>query len=522
MAEELFQREFQQKLSDLYRGEGRSRVDCEIILPEYKEEAQRIIRMDTTSRVTKKNVYLRGQSLVCELDGIVAFQILYLTDRGGEKGCVSSFLSRENFSYTFKIPYEGDTFDPSELLIFTELSQEGEVVKLQGPRKISARCDVMIQLDAKHNRSLSFYPEKLGEDIETRGKKIRLAKLFATHEEEMVFTETITLPKAYLPVGEICQMDAGFFAQNAICENGGISFTGKCDLNLSYTAQEEDLFTGFYQPIEFQKRIGIPGVQSGQFCSVQMKSEFLRASVEVNEEGENKNIVFEIGLSCQVQVFENEECTVLRDAFSTTCALNMENEKMEAEEILGVTDFSVTVRDQIPLSAPSIFRAEGIRSMAEFKNCYLDEGKIFLEGKCKFTFIGIDEKDEMKNYEDSFDFKCELPSGAIQIPENKACRIELLGGARSLELEPDGESLRIRMDLDGSMMVFSRESFTLVSSLERGEVYGENEESVLFVYPEEGEDLWSLAKRYHISPAKLKAENEIKEEALPVFLKVIR
>ena len=144
------------------------------------------------------------------------------------------------------------------------------------------------------------------------------------------------------------------------------------------------------------------------------------------------------------------------------------------------------------------------------------------QGKCKFSFIGIREGGEVSQYEDSMDFRCELPLGNIQIPQEKDCRIQIMGGAKSLELEPDGESLRTRLDLDGTLVVFGRENFSYVSSLERGEAYEEGEDCILFVYPEEGEDLWSLSKRYHISPEKIRAENDITQGALPVFLKILR
>ncbi len=522
MAEEMFEREFRQKLGDLYMGEGRCRVESEVILPDYKEEAQRIIRMDTCARVNSKNIYLKGQDIVFEIDGVVSFNILYKTDRGGEKGGTSAFLTRENFSHTFKIPHHGEEIDPSEIASFVEVNSEGSIAKLQGPRKISARCDISISLDLKCNRSIALIEKSGAEDIKTQEKEVRIARLASFFTEEMNFSETISLPKAYLSIEELCEMDVNLYAQNVQAEDGGVRFTGLCDLHCSYTAKGEDLFVSFYQPIEFEKRIGIPGVEEGQFCKVNMTPNFLKASTDINEEGENKNILFEISVTCEVTSFENQKCMIVEDAFSTKTDLLLKREKESAEEILAMKDFSVSVRENIPLKDKGLFRAEGIRSAVDFKDCYLEEGKIVLEGKLFYRYLGNFDSGEMENFEDSLEFKCDFPADGVHIPSEKECRIEVFGTSRSLDMDPDGEQIRLRFDLAGCITVYCKHHINPVTGAERGEKFSDLSGRILYVYPSGDENLWELAKKYHTSPEKLREENSLEEDELPPFLRITR
>jgi hypothetical protein len=186
------------------------------------------------------------------------------------------------------MPKPSEDFDPAEIASFVELCVEGEGAKLHGPRKISARCDVALFLNAKWNRSVCLLGESEHDDIITKRSFVNMARILSIHTEEMNVSETIVLPKAYLPIQEICEMGINLFAQNVKAEEGGVTFTCLCDLHCGYTAQGENDFVSFYQPIEFEKKIGIAGVSPKSFCKVQMIPNFLKASNDINEEGENR------------------------------------------------------------------------------------------------------------------------------------------------------------------------------------------------------------------------------------------
>lgn len=521
MGEEMFEKVNRQKIGDLYSGEGRCRVESEMVLPDYKEEAQKVIRIDPCARVNSKNIYVKGQEIFCEIEGVVSFNFLYRTS--GEKEVISSFLSRENFTYSFKIPKPSEEFDPAEIASFVELSVEGENAKLQGPRKISARCDVSVFLDIKWNRSICLLGEADFDDIVTKCSKVKMARITANHTEEMNFSETIVLPKAYLPIKEVCEMDVNLFAQNVKAEDGGVTFTGFCDLHCGYTAEGEEDYISFYQPIEFEKKIGIPSVVSGNNCKVQMIPNFLKASTDINEEGENKNILFEISFTLEVTSFENQECTLIEDAFSTETELNLKRENDSVEELVGMKDFSVTLKESVPYkNSKKIFRAEGIKTAVDFKDCYLDEDKIVLEGKLFYRYLGMMENGEIENFDDSLDFHCQISPDGMAIPNGKECRIEVYGLPRSLDIDPDDEGLRLRFDLTGMILVFCKHHISPVVSAERGDEIERESDSILYVFPEEGESLWSLSKKYHISPEKLKEENRVEDEKIPSFLRIIK
>lgn len=520
MAEEVFESARGQKMANLYAGEGKVRVESQIHLPEYKEEAARIIRVTADPKQLKKSLLPQGQSLLCEIEGVLSLHVLYETARNGEKGVVSSYLAKENFTYSFKIPLHGE-IETEPLLAMTEFSVKNVSAKLSGPRSLAVRCDVIVTTDVRGNEPFSALGAAPSPDVIVKGETMEIARLVNVVTEEMTLSETIRLPKAYLPIEEICELEVSLMARGVKCQEGGIRFTALCDLNCSYRAKGEDTFISFYQPIELDRSLGIETVGEGLFADVRLIPTALQASLDIDEEGEERVIPFELTFLCESAVFENSATHLLEDAFSTKGELEVEKTETGLCGLVGISDFSATVKDRISVKAEGILRAEGICPAVEFENSYLEEGKLCLEGKIRFAFLGVGQEGELIPCEESAPFRiCPVEIG-LKVPEAEDCTIEVYGSVRGLEIDPDGDSLRLRYDLCGSVVVYRNAKKTILSALTRGKDYPK-EDGVLFIYPEKGEDLWSLAKTYHASPDALRKTNALDDGPLPTYLKILR
>ncbi|MBQ3076006.1 MAG: hypothetical protein IJC26_08045, partial [Clostridia bacterium] len=468
MAEETFVQIERTKLGDWNTAEATCRVEAEIVLPEYKEEAERIVRTIPKAVIKNKQIYLRDRHLICEIEGTVGFHILYQTPTGGEKGKVSSFLHSESFFHSFKLPCGSEELSADEIAVFSEVTPRSSTLKLHGPRKMGAKCEIAILLDIKCNRSFSAYPANSSADLITKGTEVSMTRLHTKHTEEMSFSQTISLPKAYLPIDEVCEMEAVLFAQNVKAEDGGVSFLGLCDLHCSYTAAGENEFISFYQPIEFERHLAVSELSAEHLCRVEMTPVALKATSDINEDGENKNILFELDFLCEVNAYETEHVPVAQDVFSTGKQVIAEKKRELVQELLGSFDFSDTLKGIVPSANSSLSRAEGIYGGVEFRNSYLEEGRLCLEGKLSFSYLGIADDGEVKAYEDTYDFKTHVQP-PFSIPEEEESTVEVYGVARGIDIEPDGEQLRLRFDLCGSVYVFVKHRPELVCGIELGE-----------------------------------------------------
>jgi hypothetical protein len=243
--------------------------------------------------------------------------------------------------------------------------------------------------------------------------------------------------------------------------------------------------------------------------------------VEANEEGENKNLTVELGYTAEFAVYRKEEVQIVEDAFSTKNRLLCESEETVLEEICGVCDLNSTVRDRFP--AEEVFlRTEHIRCSVEFKNSYFREQKIIVEGRMNYRFLGIRQNGEVVQVEKEREFACPVSlESEILLPQNDACRIEITGGVKALDLDPDGMEYQLRLELYGNVVLYRQRKIQALRQIQRGEEWEEREHGILYLYPESGEDLWSLCKNHSLAPEKVCAENKITADSpLPSVLRI--
>ena len=98
----------------VWSGKGESRVESEYVLPDYKEAAQRLLRVDVDPCVTEKRLYRKGQEIVCEIEGVAFIHVLYVPEgENGEKTALS-FDAKEPFYSAFRAAVPEDELPDPE------------------------------------------------------------------------------------------------------------------------------------------------------------------------------------------------------------------------------------------------------------------------------------------------------------------------------------------------------------------------------------------------------------------------
>ncbi|MBR2615706.1 MAG: DUF3794 domain-containing protein [Clostridia bacterium] len=522
MATESFERFSQKVLGEIYSGRERCRVETEATLPDYKEAALSILRADARCSVTRQTLSLQGQSLVCEVEGSVHLHVLYLTERQGEKGVPSSFSVTEPMNHTVRIPLKGQV-DPGEIDAFLDLKAQSVYPKLLGPRRIHLRCEMDLDLTLKKNTELFLYSDPPLSSVHLKKRPVRMASLVSVCREEIDFSETISLPKAYRSIGELCEMNVDLFSKSCTPQEGGVRIAGSCDLCCTYVSEEEEELVSFYQPVEFEKSIGIPECTPDLIPSIHLAPRLLKAVTDVNEEGENKNVFFELVVTAEIRLYRNDFCEVPEDAFCEDAELILEEEETGCEELLRSQEFTQSEKGSISSSdVPE--RIEALRWNTEFKNSYLESDGIVLEGRVDLCFLSLRSDGELIPTERALDFKTKIPADLSEIPEDaRDLRIEVCGGVRALDLVPRDGGLEARFEVCGTVLVFCRHRFVNLSSMKIGEALPEKGRGICFFYPQKNDTLWTLCKEAGVSPEAVCLENGLEAaDPLPRVLHVTR
>ena len=97
--------------------------------------------------------------------------------------------------------------------------------------------------------------------------------------------------------------------------------------------------------------------------------------------------------------------------------------------------------------------------------------------------------------------------GECGSPESFFARVDMTGGRARME----GDRVAIECEMGVSVRVCTVMEITTLCEAEFGERVKEDDECVV-CFPDKGDSLWEIAKRYHVPMTAIKARNGIAED----------
>ena len=488
-----------------WNGKAQCRVENEWILPDYKEAAQRLIRVDVDPRVTAENLFVKGQEYVCEVEGAAFIQALYLPEGDGWEESVASFSSKESFFYTFHVPFPGTAVpDPAEVVILCEAAAENVNVRLLGPRRIAARCDVALTLDLEGNREITCFSGAVPEDAEIRDAQGDTTILAAVIRRDMELRETLTLPPSYLPIREMTDISFSLFADRVKTTDGSVDFTGHLVLNASYAPEGETGVISFCQPLEFEKSVGSGDAMEGDLCEVTLTPVNIQTAVEMSEGGENKNLSLEVDYTAEIRLYRRKNFRYLTDLYSVKNEMELSIGREKVRSLIAVRDFTRDLRLELPLRHAPFRRAEDVRAEIEFRDTVREGKQLYALAQLRIKYLALGENGAFFAAEDNGEVKLELPVGA-ELPEEDGV-VEITGGVSDALVLLREDVVEARFGVYGRVTLARETVLDCVTGIERGEALPPVTPGLLFYYPDETETLWDVCKKHHVRVSEVRRD----------------
>ncbi len=520
MATDTFDRVCEMNYGKLWSGQASCRVENEWVLPDYKEASQRLLRVDADPRITGKSVYVKGQEIVCEIEGEVYLEALYLPEGEGGEENVASFDATESFYHTFRTTLPaGETPDPEYITAICEGVCESVSARLLGPRRLSAKCDVALTLTLKNNREIPCFTEDLPADVEFKTEETETVVLAEKIDQTLELKEILTLPAAYLPIREMIDLHFSLFASHVKIENGAVDFTGHLTINASYAPDGEDGLVSFCQPIEFEKSIGADKAVQGDLCDIALTPVSIRSSVEMGESGENKDLALEVVYQAEISLFKRQRNRIVTDLFSVETDLDVTTEERVLSVPAAMRAFSREVVGEIPLKHPPFTRAENVRATLRFLDSFREGRKLFVRAEATLKYLALGESGEVSAFEDVMEMKFDLPDLPDLSEEDG--NIELSGGVSDAVISLREDVIDVRLGVFGKAVVYRETKIVPVVSVERKDPLEKGKSGLLFYYPDEEESLWDVCKKCRARVSEVRGENKLEGEEMPPVLRII-
>ena len=480
-------------------------LDEDYNVPDAKEDVQRIIQ--GMAEVKAEDIRLVENYV--RIAGKVFFRILYVTSSVDPKPAVlEGKLPFEEMVYTEN--GEEDSFFIQN--VRTELS-----ASVVNSRKLSLR--VMVELEVGREK---LEDEETTVDVESdipvykKMKKVNLLKVAVTKKDTCRIKEEITLPGTKESIGQILLSEVEIRKLDIRAGQDELLLRGELLVFCMYLSAKEkpDWIT---QTVPYEGRISCEGVTEDMYYFIQPVLEDSLVDIRMDEDGEMRVLGIEGTLGLRMNIYGEEEMEILEDMYSLERQCVFQTREAVYEELLMQNQSKCRVAERLELpelrdEVLQILHSRGSIQMEHVQNTA--EG-IQVEGILHVAFLYM-RADDMEPYGSwqgmvPFSYLIECRGMTDSVCSNMAYHVEQL-----LVTMAGSEAVEIKAVLAFDTFVRKQVSVEVITEAETEPINIEEMDQrpgIVGHIVQQGEDLWSLAKKYMTTVEGIMEVNGLQDES---------
>ena len=456
----------------------------DFVLPDYQCEIRRILHVD--AHVLPPSKYVSTSEV--EFGGTVDFRVTYV---GGDGELYSIPLSE---SYSFSVPIDADG-GADDVSVLCSIRADSVNTRVSAPRKLNIRCRLRPCVRVLSKRCVAS--EIIGEGAEDSifRRMERATRLDCQTSLSEITPLSCTMPPLSDDV-RIVSADATAAVSSVAYAPGGVRCQGKVSVKLLCVSDGGEFSTRIKEiPFESENEISL------RDASVRAVATVCDMTVNVGDEGIECNM----GVVSETVACVNGEEEYTADAYSSKQEARCICTPVSVRRMTVCGGGNATLSERIPVADTQIpADAEIIDACgkAYMQTCEWQSGKYVFGGNADISVIwrrdgeyGAHEMHIPIKYEHS------APDGAAVACFDSSVTLD------GLRCRLDGENLSVDAELLVSADCMADSPVELVERLELGERHSVARTASLTVcFPEAEDTLWSIAKRYKVSPASVTGE----------------
>jgi hypothetical protein len=475
----------------------------DFILPDYLPDIKKIVRTEACPRLGNRFL---GSGML-EYEGAVAYKVLYIADDNSVR-CAA-------FLCDFKNKIVGEELNEDCVDVLRPVTAS-LVCRMQNPRKLNIRCKAGVT-GAIWQRN-SFLPELYGargdeeKSIETKENQIDALNITNHRESGLVFSEDITLDSSHAPIGDIICSSAEIYVDECRSSGNELLLRGVCEFELLYSHAEGEAVTYslLRKSLPFSQALDAEQMQEGVTCTAIVLPESCNVNVREDEFGKRRMVELDLGYALDICALVPKKMYFCSDCYSVQkeCQTTMLQKNIWRLMDSSRTSFSVNEN-----KALKEIEGAGIK---EVKACYIHPTLAYEEtnankrpvftGVAKVNVLGLGEDAQYKSI--SFELPLRLVAEtSLYLKEHifeQNCRAE------NIRCRVDDEKLYVDFEIICHTRILGGEEITAVQVIRMtGETLKKSEKGAVatLYFPEKGETLFDIAKKYKVTSADLMARN---------------
>ena len=473
----------------------------EYSLPDYNGDVKRVLAVKSKVHPSGKFV---GEDSV-EISGTVAYEVVYLDSENN--------ITHADFTtdYDAAVKINSETYVDSDVTT----SVAGCNLRLVGPRKLSVKCSLDSEVCIAERRSYSIEGDAFMEyepEILTAGAKVQ-TPAFAKAESREINEELFTVEGAIVDEVEVLLCDAVFGADEVSVSGEGATVKGSITLS-ALIKNANGAPQLIRKEVALSEELSLEDAQSLETLRASVEFASLKCAVTPTEDGVtvSASVLYTPKLSGR----KNTSVELVGDAYLKERGSENEYSDFSYTEHLLSESLDRTLEFKKPLSELGL-ECVGEVVYAEVQpkveRCELSDGVVTVEGEMRFSgIVSCTSEDGAMNYV-PLKFSAHFAENVnvnCQMHDNMRANCAI--NASEPKMYFDENNLYASADATFFLTLNAeRRQRCLGASYLTDEEYNRDDSVVTVYYPEAGESLFSIAKRFHTSVLAIAESNRLSE-----------
>ncbi len=487
-------------------------LDEDFNVPDSKRDVQRIIASEGVVKIDDIKMIENHVKVVGKLE----FQVLYVGE--GLEAALCCMIG--------KFPFEEKVYVEDSSGIYEMKNSRVELQAMMiHSRKL--RMKAMIELEVESEKqTIEAFPVDIESDtlLLKKEREIELLKLHMSKRDTYRIKEELVLPEAREDVGTLLWSDITNRKLDTKLVSDELQIFGELLVFCFYESSAGKL-DWIEKAVAYQGKIECYGADETMFHQMQADLEDLNVDVRMDEDGEMRIIGIEGTLKLNIVVYEEEKLDVLEDVYSLEKQCRLEKKEVCYEQLLLQNHSKCKVLQSLSLpelrnDILQICHSSGTLQMDHVE--VIEEG-ILVEGALHINFLYVKASDEIP---------FEMWRGVVPFSHLIECKdaddkmnYQIASSLEQLNVNLlGGNEVEVRAGL--AFHCFFRKTIkeNMISNLkmetfDREELL--NRPGVIGYIVKEGDDLWTIAKKYHTTMDGIREMNELEGEKLKVGERIL-
>lgn len=430
--------------------------------------------------------------------GKAVYDLLYETDRKNRLRFVS-FV--QEFSQSVPLPRNS-----GKVSAFCKPNCERISCKLLSPRRIMAKATVSAQIEFESETSVKAIAVNESDDTFFRKKTIGFDGITKQYEGDFPFKDTLSLAQSEKNIGEtLCGSISLQTPQLTLSQ-------GRAEIRTSASVRvlcEEENNEGKYFTSSKTLPISIDfsndAIDDHKQLSVGLTVTESQFSPELDQYGESRNVALSFSVKAVLRIREQKAYTVAEDMFEKGFDSIPTVSKVSLPYLHSATEISFSAEAKLP--PPEIKPEAILDSSARDRGASISKAEdgAELDGSFIVTLLA-DTHEGMHCYDHLLPYKqllrIDIPAGETAI-DAEVTPIEVVP-----TLHADG-SVTVRVIASAKLFVRAQAEEDFITEVTKRTAREQQNASASLVYffPQKGEELWDIAKHYRVDPESISAAN---------------